>query len=114
MQTQSKLAVLVLAGVLAACATFSAQFDTFNKRLAGGYTTVTYARELAGDLLEARTITADDAENLNAQADHFRAALDIARTMHATDADAANARLMATLAGINALADYLRDRERLE
>lgn len=96
--------------VLAGCKSLGIQPDSFNKRLALGYYVVTSTRDTARILLDAGKVSADDAQNAQDQADNFRAALDIARTISATDPQAADSRLTAALTGLNALDAYLKTR----
>lgn len=91
--------VLVL---LAACAT-----QGFNERMAGGYSAVSFSRDSAGVLLDVGVIGSAEAQNVQNQAEHFRVALDLTRTIYATDPDTAEAKLTATLIGIDGLRDYL-------
>lgn len=108
----SRVAALILAASLVqACATLGLTLQGFNERLAVGYSTVTYARDTAGTLLDAGVLTVSEAENVQAQADNFRTALDLARTLRATDPAAGNDKLAATLTALTALADYLRARQ---
>lgn len=94
--------------LLSACQTLGVpQADTFNKKLAAGYTTVTGIRNTADALLSAQKITPDDAQNVNDQADNARTGLDLARQMHATNPAAGDARLDAVVTGLAALNAYL-------
>lgn len=101
-------ALLLVVALLAACANLSGLMQGFNARLAGGYSTLAFARDSAGALLDAEVIEADEAENVQRQADHLRAALDLTREIHTRDPDTANAKLDATLAALNGLRDYLK------
>lgn len=75
----------------------------FNERLAGGYSAVGFSRDAAGALLDAQAIDVAQAEELQAQADNLRGALDIAREVSTYDLSTAEAKLAATLAAIEAL-----------
>lgn len=79
--------------------------ETFNQKLAVAYTSVTAVRTTATQLLAARKISPDDAENVNASADVARAGLDVAR--RTSDPAAANAKLTAAVAALTALQTYL-------
>jgi hypothetical protein len=81
--------------------------QTFNQKLAVGYGTVTTARNTAATLLTAGKITADDAQNVQNQADNIRAGLDIARQMNKTDPTGAGTKLDATIAALQLLQTYL-------
>jgi hypothetical protein len=99
--------------LLSACQTLGiGSADTFNKKLAGGYQAVTASRDLAATLLTSGKITADDAQNVNNQADNFRAGLDVARSVHATNPTAGADKLASILTGLNALSAYLATREK--
>lgn len=97
--------------ILPACTTLGVpQPQTFNERLAAGYSTVSGVRNAATSLLQAGSISADDAENIQVQADNARAGLDIARVVSNTDMQAADAKLQATLLVLEALDQYLRSK----
>jgi len=83
---------------------------TFNERTALALTQVTAVRESAAALLTADKIKADDAENINKQADYAREAVDLAVTFHATDPTQAENRLAAAQAVVSALRTYLESR----
>jgi len=88
------------------------QPKTFNERLAAGYTTVTSVRDLTGSLLQADKITPEDAQQSQNQADNARAGLDIARSVHATDPTAGDAKLGSIITALNALSGYLISRSK--
>lgn len=103
---------LVLTLMLAGCAQLGlAPAETFNQRLAVGYSTVTAVRQSATTLLVAKKITAEDAQNVQRQADNARAGLDIARGLEKTDPTAANAKLLAVRTALTALQAYLVSKE---
>lgn len=104
---RSGAALVVALALLSACSNLAGMMQGFNARLAGGYSTVAFARDTAGSLLDAGAIEADEAENVQGQADHFRAALDLTREIHTRDPDTADAKLDATLAALAGLHDYL-------
>jgi hypothetical protein len=79
--------------------------------LAVGYVSVTTVRESALTLLRAEAITVEDAENVQAQADNARAALDIARGLRSVDFEAADQRLASALVILEALQRYLDGRK---
>lgn len=100
--------------VLSACTTLGIEAPkTFNERLAAGYTTVTGVRNVTADLLTAGSITADDAGNVQAQADNARTGLDLAREIHATNPPAGDAKLDAVVTGLSALQAYLQSHKGL-
>lgn len=98
-------AALVASLVLVACAA-----QGFNERLAGGYSTVSFARDAAGTLLDAGKVTPAEAENVQRSADDLRGGLDIARELSAHDLDTAEAKLSATLVAIAELKAFLLKR----
>ena len=107
-----RAAALVAVALLAvACQHLGFQAETFNERLAVGYSTVTAARESAASLLIAGKVSVEDARHVQAQADNARAGLDVARAIHAASPDAAEEKLTAILAGLEALSNYLRSRQ---
>lgn len=100
------LAIAIM--LLSACAQLGIpKPETFNERLAVGYSTVTAVRQTATTLLQAKKISADDAQNVQNQADNARAGLDIARTISKTDLKAADAKLNAVHTALTALQSYL-------
>lgn len=84
--------------------------ETFNERLAAGYTTVTGVRNATASLLAANKISAPDAANVQQQADNARTGLDLARQIHATNPSAGDAKLDAAVTALTALEAYLRTR----
>lgn len=93
--------------------------QTFEEKLAAGYTSVTAVRggaltylqsvEAKGDPAKSKA-AADDAANIQAQADDARKGLDVARGLKAVDFKSADARLTSTLAVLTALQTYLEAR----
>ena len=98
---------LVLA-LLVGCAQLGlATPQTFNQRAAAAQSAITQVRITASQLVLAKSITANDADNVLAQTDHARQALDLARLASATDPAGADAKLRATMAVLTALQGYL-------
>lgn len=95
--------------VLTACAALGLPTaETFNQKLAVGYGTVTAIRDSAATLVVAGKLTPDDAQNVQTQADTFRAALDVARTAYkAGDVAGATTKLDTTATALRALKAYL-------
>lgn len=85
--------------------------DTFSERLAVGYALVGQVRATATALLDAKRITADDGQNTLEATDVFRAGLDVARGMAATDLSSAEAKLAAIRTGLTALKTYVDGRQ---
>lgn len=97
--------------------------DTFNKRLAAGYTTVTAVREAALVHLEGQVAKAsdlegaerraalatlqNDAQNIQGQADNVREGLDIAASLRDVDFKTAELRLASSLRILDSLQRYL-------
>jgi hypothetical protein len=73
---------------------------------------VTGVREAALTLLTAKKISADDAQNLQKQADNVRAGTVIAQSLLATDPAAADAKIQQTRAVLIALQAYLAAKEK--
>ena len=101
-------AALVLT-VLAGCAALGIPSvpkpESFNEKVAAGYTLVTSARSTGTALLNAHVISADDAENVLEQTDNLRQGVEVARAM--SDAAASGSKIDAVLAGLVALDSYL-------
>ena len=84
------------------------------KTLASGMlalTQVTAIRDSAAALLTSDQITADDAENIQMQANNARASIDIAIAYHASDPAQAENRLAAAQAVLAALKAYLESQQ---
>jgi len=81
--------------------------ETFNERLAAGYSSVTGVRNSATALLDSGTISSVDGMNVLEQTDNARVGLDIARQIHVSNPDAANQKLAAVITGLTALNGYL-------
>lgn len=113
MKSLSRLNVIVfLLALCAACAQVGLPTaETFNQKLAVGYGTVTQIRTSALQLLQAKKITADDAQNINNSADQARSGLDIARSLSATDLSAANNKLVMATTILTAAQAYLATRQ---
>ena len=102
------MSLWLLAVMLSACAQLGLpQANTFNERLAVGYTTVTAVRTSAASLVTAKKISPDDGQNVLAQTDAARAGLDVARSLAKTDLAAADGKLNAVRTVLTALQSYL-------
>lgn len=109
---QYNYAIFLLFALLTACASVGLPTaETFNQKLAVGYGTVTEIRTTALTLLKSGKIKADDAQNAQNAADQGRQALDIARTMSATDMSAATNKLQMATAILTAAQAYLATRQ---
>lgn len=103
----------VLACFMCACAQLGiVQPDTFNQRLAAGYTSVTAVRQGTATLLSGQKITVVDAQNIQTQADTARAGLDIAQGLSSTDITSAENRLTVSLTILQGLQTYLTSRSK--
>jgi hypothetical protein len=85
--------------------------QTFNEKAAAALITVTGARETTLTLLQAGKISADDAQNIQSQADTLRQGIEVARSIRAMTPDVADDRLAATITALNALTAYLEARK---
>lgn len=100
----SFLLLLLLAG----CASLGLPTPTsFNERMLAAYGTVKEIVKDGDTLLLAKKLSPDDAQNVVTQALNARAALDLARTMSASDPAAANTKLATTITVLSALQSYL-------
>lgn len=81
--------------------------ETFAQQVAVGYAAVAQVRQTATTLLVAEKISSADAINVQISADLARSGLDIARTLAATNPNAADAKLTAARQTLAALAAYL-------
>lgn len=98
----------VAAMLLAGCAQLGVPTpQTTAERIAVTLTAITAVRDSATTLLQAKKITPDDAQNIQAQADNVRAAAVIARSLLTTDPAAADVKLQQTRAVLLALQQYL-------
>ena len=102
-------AYLIVASLIASSCTGLGQPtpQTFNERLATGYSLVTTVRNTAETLLLADKITPDDAQTVQDQANSARTALDVTRTLHSTEPLAADDRLSSIITGLKAIDAYL-------
>jgi hypothetical protein len=97
--------------LLGACASLGlATPQTFNQKLAVGYASVTALRDTTNTLATAKTITVNDARNIEAQLDNARAALDIAKSTYATDPTGAQSKVDTALTALTALQTYMTSR----
>lgn len=99
---------LAIVGSMAGCAQMGiAMPQTFNERLAAGYTTATAGVQGVDALLKAKKITAAEAAQTLAKLDEAKAGLDAARSLRGTNPLAAQDRLSATLMVLQAMQAYL-------
>lgn len=86
--------------------------ETFNQKAAVAITSVTSVRDTAAVLLKAGKITADDARNVQAQADSAMSSIAIARQIADRDPAAGQSKLSAALTILQALDAYLATRSK--
>lgn len=111
MKTHLHHALWVSLVLLAGCSTLGIpQAETFNQRLAAGYTLAAGITDAALIFAQAEKITVDDAQNVRDQTANLKAGLDIVNTLHASNPGAAEDRLTAILASLTALDAYLKSR----
>lgn len=98
----------ILFAVLSGCAAIGmAPADTFAKKVAAADVTVQTVADGAAAALAAGKITKEEAASVSKTARKALAAIDAAESLHATDPKAAEDKLAATLAILNALSAYL-------
>lgn len=87
--------------------------QSFNENLAVSVAANTSVRETATTLLQAKKISAADAENVLKQTDVAREGLNVARSLSGSDLASAQSRLEATTAALKALQQYLLTKQKL-
>lgn len=85
---------------------------TLNERIAVTVSSVTAVRQSTTVLLQAKKITAEDAQNIQTQADNVIAGAQVARSLAVSDPKAADAKLQQTRAVLTALQAYLATKEK--
>ncbi len=101
--------VYVTAILLVACATLGVPTpESFNERTAFALAQITAVRESAARLVTSGSISAEDAQNIQQQADSARAGVDIAIVIHDTDPAQAENRLKTAQVIVDALRAYLQ------
>ena len=111
----NRIRSLALAGLVALVALTGCAAQGVNERLARGYSAVSYSRDAAGVLLDARAISSAEAQQVQDQADNGRAALDITRAIaESGDLATAEAKLQATMLALDGLRTYLELLQRKE
>jgi uncharacterized lipoprotein YmbA len=97
--------------LITACASLGVPSPTtFNEKEAAAISTVTAIRGTALSLLQSGKITAEDAQNIQGQADNAREAIVVADQIHAANPEAGGDRLTAIVAGLTAIQAYLATR----
>lgn len=100
-------AAWLLAALLVGCAAGTPQADTFNKKMAATYITVQTIADATTAGVKAGKISKADGANVAAQANAALQALDVARALYSSDPKAADDKLVATVAILQALQAYL-------
>lgn len=85
--------------------------QTFNERTAVALAGVTTVRDTARALVTTGAISADDAQNIQTQADTAREGINVARGLHASNPGGAENRLSAAVTILQALQTYLNARK---
>lgn len=102
------LVMALCLALLVGCASLGMQApDTFNKKVAAAVTTVQTVADSAAAALAAGKLSKSDATNVVTTARAALNAIDVAEGLHSTDPKAADDKLAATLAILQALSAYL-------
>lgn len=100
--------LIVAALLISGCTTLGIpSADTFNKKWLAAQQTDTTVLQTDMALLQAGTISKEDAANIEAQADNVKAGLDIARNLYATDQTEGSTKLDSVVLALQALQTYL-------
>lgn len=106
-----KLSIFPLLIMLAACQSLGVPpADTFSKRVIVANGLVESASATVETLYTAGKLSQPDARQFNQRCTDAATGIDIARQAHVTDPAAADARLTAIIAGLNALSAELKTR----
>lgn len=97
--------------LMAACTSLGLSADTFNQKVAAGYTTVTTIADSATLLYQSGHLSDADKANVVQQDENLKVGLDVAREVHATDTSSGDAKLKATLVALQALDAYLKSKQ---
>jgi len=107
------VAAALAAVALVACTSLGSPApQTLNERIAVTITAVTAVRQSTTTLVAAGKLSAQDAENIQQQADNVRTGATIARSLAGVDPTAADAKLQQTRAVLLALQSYLASKEK--
>lgn len=111
MRLQRLSLIPLLLVLLAGCGSLGIpQADTFNKRIVVANSLVESASATVETLYTAGKLSQPDARQFNQRCADAATGIDIARQTHVTDPSAADARLTAIIAGLNALSAELKTR----
>lgn len=107
-----KLIVILCLSMLSACGTFGLPTpDSYEEKLAAGYTTATNLVLTTSVLLSASKISSEDALNIRKTATTASEGLDIAESLKAASPEVAQSRLDVSIASLEALKKYLESRK---
>jgi hypothetical protein len=95
--------------VITACSLLPAK--TFNEKYLAGVDACTSALTITDTLLEAGKLTKADATNTEKQIDNVKEALDIAKSIEATDVSTGGNKLAAALTALTAIQTYLTQQQ---
>lgn len=102
-----------LFALLSACAQLGLPSpETMNEKIAAAQGTVTQIRVTATQLLQAKKIAVNDAENVLKSTDAATEGIAVARTLSAQDPGAAQSKLTATVTVLTALQAYLASKSK--
>ncbi len=107
-----QLLLIACMAILTACTSLGMQTpDTFNKRAAAAYATVQTVANSATAAVNAGKLAKADAMNVVTTSRTALAAIDVATSLHATNPQAGEDKLSATLVILTALSSYLATKE---
>lgn len=105
---QTGILLTAAAMCLAACAQLGIPAaDTFNKKLAAGYTAIAAVADATNNAVVSGALSKDDAKSVLSSARAAVQSLDLVATLNKTDPAGASTRLDLTIAAIGALQTYL-------
>lgn len=107
----NNLALSFLIVLLTGCSLLGVpQPQTFNQRAAAATASVNTASQTVLTLLQARKITPDESDRYIDRAEEAQGAIDLARSIHATDPTGAEDRLALTIKALQVLTAELEKR----
>lgn len=108
---QKKYMTFIACMLVAACASFGVpKLDTFNKRMAGAFVTLTEVRKTNLQLGVSGLTSKQDVKNVNDQLDSLRQGLDVARQYEALEQGAGDDKLQLTISALLALQTYVNSK----
>ena len=110
---QSYAVMFVLMVIMQGCAQLGVPSpESFNQKAAVAIATVTAVRTTATNLLVAKKISPEDAQQVQSGADNARAGVEIARILSKSNMAAADNKLQSVTVALNALNAYLAARSK--